>query len=178
MSEYEQGLHARTLELDFVCEDDCHLAIDEAAVHDIIARVLEEERITRPCMVSLSVVSEQRMHELNLEWRGMDRPTDVLSLECEHPNDPDLAPGEPAELGDIVLAPSYIARQASSFHVSEDWETTLLIVHATLHLLGYDHIEEEEALHMEQREDSLVALLTGQEAPGVRLTRHRGEALA
>ena len=89
----------------------------------------------------------------------MDRATDVLSLECERPDDPDLAEGEPCELGDIVLAPAYIARQAAAFGTTPADESRLLLVHGLLHLLGYDHIEDDEAEVMEAREDELVALV-------------------
>ena len=116
----------------------------------------------------------ERIRELNAEWRGRDVATDVISLECERPDDPDLAPGEPCELGDIVLAPDYIARQAARFGTTAADEFRLLLVHGTLHLLGYDHLEDDEAEVMEAREDALLALLPhdGATRP-VTLTRHR-----
>ncbi|WP_077597910.1 rRNA maturation RNase YbeY [Olsenella urininfantis] len=150
----------------------CPLGEEELfAVMDL---VLHEEGVSRPCMVSLSVVSDDRMRELNGEWRGQDRCTDVLSLECERPDDPDLAPGEPCELGDVVLAPAYIARQAEGFGTTPADECRLLLVHGMLHLLGYDHLEEAEAQLMEGREDELLALLgTDHALDHVTLTRHR-----
>ena len=136
--------------------------------------VLEHEGVARPCMVSVSLVGEERMREINLEWRGVDRATDVISLECERPDDPSLAQGEPCELGDIVLAPSYIARQAASFGTTEADEFRLLLVHGLLHLLGHDHLDEAEAEAMEAREEEILALLPC-DAPitHVTLTRHR-----
>lgn len=141
--------------------------------------VLDEEGVARPCLVSISVVGDERIHELNREWRGIDRPTDVISLECERPDDPDLAPGEPCELGDIVLAPAYIERQAKGFGTTPSDEFRLLLVHGMLHLLGYDHIKEDEAEVMEAREDELVALIkTDADLGHVRLTRHRDEGVS
>lgn len=136
--------------------------------------VLEREGVGRPCMVSVSLVGEGRMREVNLEWRGVDRATDVISLECERPDDPSLAPGEPCELGDIVLAPAYIARQAEAFGTTEADEFRLLLVHGLLHLLGHDHLDEAQAEAMEAREEELLALLPC-DAPitHVTLTRHR-----
>lgn len=161
------------LEFDLVCDEGIACALDDDELFSGVALVLREEGVTRPCAVSCSIVSEERMHELNLSWRGVDRPTDVLSLECERPDDPDLAPGEPCELGDIVLAPAYIARQAASFGTTPADETRLLLVHATLHLLGYDHLEDEEAEVMEAREDELVGMLPHDGTlVGVRVTRH------
>ena len=137
--------------------------------------VLASEGVERPCMVSVSVVGNERMRELNAEWRDQDRATDVLSLECERPDDEDLAPGEPCELGDIVLAPAYIERQAKGFGTTPADEFRLLLVHGMLHLLGYDHLEDDEAEAMEAREDELLAhIRTDRAIDHVTLTRHRG----
>lgn len=152
---------------------DCPLTQDEVvAVCDL---VLREEGVERTCFVSVTVVDDARIREINQEWRGQDRPTDVVSLECERPDDPDLAPGEPCELGDIVLAPAYIARQAQQFLATPADEFRLLLVHGMLHLLGYDHLEEDEARRMEQREDELAALAAGRPMGHTRLTRHSGD---
>ena len=130
--------------------------------------------VERPCMVSISFVSEGRIRSLNAEWRGQDRPTDVISLECERPDDPALAPGEPCELGDIVLAPAYVARQAVAFGTTEADEHRLLLVHGLLHLLGHDHLDEASAEAMEAREDALLALVpTDGTLDRVVITRHR-----
>ncbi len=148
--------------------------VGEGELEAICDLVLAEEGVRRSCMVSVSVVSDGRMRELNREWRGQDCVTDVLSLECERPDDPGLAPGEPCELGDIVLAPSYIARQAHGFGTTERDEFCLLLVHGMLHLLGYDHLEDGEAEVMEAREDQIL-LKVGTDRPveHVTLTRHR-----
>lgn len=167
------------LELDLVIGEGVDCALSDDELEETIALVLDEEAVERPCGVSLSVVGDERMRELNAEWRGIDRATDVLSLECERPDDPDLAPGEPCELGDIVLAPAYIARQAMSFGTTAADETRLLLVHGTLHLLGYDHLDDDEAEVMEAREDELVAMLaTDGSLAGVRVTRHREDERA
>lgn len=163
------------LELDLALDEGVTCALSEQELFDTVALVLGEEGVERPCGLSLSIVTDERMHQLNLEWRDVDRVTDVISLECERPDDPDLAPGEPCELGDILLAPDYIARQAASFGTTPADETRLLLVHGTLHLLGYDHLEEDEAQAMEAREDELVGLLaTDGDLAGVRVTRHEG----
>ncbi|MCI1997656.1 MAG: rRNA maturation RNase YbeY [Olsenella sp.] len=161
---------------DVSCDEGAEAPITLQEFRDDCDLVLREEGVQRDCMVSISVVGDERMRELNKEWRGQDRCTDVLSLECERPDDPDLAPGEPCELGDIVLAPAYIARQAEGFGTTAADEFRLLLVHAMLHLLGYDHLEEDEAQVMEAREDELVSLLSTDAPPRhVTLTRHRGD---
>ena len=160
------------LEFDFSMSDDFVLPFGEAEIERVLDFVLSEEEVERPCLVSVSLVTDEEIRELNLEWRDKDAVTDVISLECERPDDPDLSPDEPCELGDIVLAPTYIARQAQCLDTTFEAELTLLLVHGMLHLLGYDHIEEDEAQAMEAREDELVSLILGQPAHAT-LTRHR-----
>lgn len=155
-------------------EEGTEALLDEDELALIGDLVLREEGIGRPCSVSVSYVSDERMRELNAEWRAQDRPTDVLSLECERPDDPDLAPGEPCELGDIVLASDYITAQAAGFGTTPADECRILFVHGLLHLLGYDHLAEDEAQEMEAREDELLELIhTDGDLARVVLTRHR-----
>lgn len=163
-------------EYDLSCEEGVRAPIPDDEIRSDCDLVLREEGVERPCMVSISVVSEGRIRTLNDAWRDVDRATDVISLECERPDDPSLAPGEPCELGDIVLAPAYIARQAADFGTTEADEFRLLLTHGLLHLLGYDHLDEEEAAGMEAREEELLALMPC-DAPidHVALTRHRGD---
>lgn len=165
------------VELDMFCEDEVQPALGTVEVQAICNAVLKERSITRPCMVSLSFVTDATIAELNLEWRGFDKPTDVLSFETERPDDPDLSADEPAELGDIVLAPAYIEAQARMFNTTPADETRLLLVHGLLHLLGYDHMEEHDARLMQRIEDKILALLPSDNTlTQVVLTRHREDA--
>ena len=153
-------------------EDGSELAISNEELERVFNLVLDEEGVDRLCSVSVSVVGEQSMQELNAEWRGVESPTDVISHECERPDDPDLAPGEPCELGDIAMAPSVLAAQSVRFGTSSEDETRLMAIHSLLHLLGYDHIEEGDARVMEAREDELLALACGRDLGHVATTRH------
>lgn len=162
------------LEVSYSCEKGAQPALELAEFERIFATVLEAEGVERPCNVSLSIVSEATMQSLNAEWRGVDKPTDVISLECERPTDPDLASGEPCELGDIFMAPAVLAAQAPKFKTSVEDETRLMAIHSLLHLLGYDHIEEAQAKIMEAREDELLALVTDTMGH-VELTRHEAD---
>jgi probable rRNA maturation factor len=138
--------------------------------------ILAAEGVERPCLVSLTVTDDEGIRELNAEWRGADRATDVLSFECERPDDPDLAPGEACELGDIVMAPAYIRAQAARLGTDFRTETALLFTHGMLHLLGYDHLEDDEAAVMEAREDELAGGWLGVEGFHAATTRHRDDA--
>ena len=159
--------------LDIDVREGVDFPLTEDELVRICDTVLADEGVTRPCYVSVSVVDDDEMRAINLEWRGRDAVTDVISLECERPDDPDLAEDEPCELGDIVLAPAFIERQAEGFGTTSADECRLLFVHGLLHLLGYDHVEEDEALEMEAREDELLALVsTDADLSGVVLTRH------
>lgn len=164
-------------EYDIANEDGLELPLSEEELRSCCDHVLESEGVGRPCMVSVSVVGDEEIAALNAEWRGVERPTDVISLECERPDDPDLAPGEPCELGDIVLAPAYIREQAVRFGTTAADECRLLLVHGMLHLLGHDHLDEEEAQAMEALEDKILSSMGTDGTLGhVVITRHRTEA--
>lgn len=139
---------------------DTLLSEDEARA--IAAHVLAAEGVERDVEISLSYVDEDEMHELNRQWRDIDRTTDVLSFECDSAFDEDIPVNEVLELGDIILAPEVIARQAPGFGNDPVDECRLMLVHGLLHLLGYDHIEDDEAEEMEAREDALLRELAVQ----------------
>ncbi len=159
---------------DISVEDGERATLTDDEVRACCDATLARVGVERPCMVSISFVSEGRIRALNAEWRGQDRPTDVISLECERPDDPALAPGEPCELGDVVLAPTYIERQAGSFGTTVADESRLLLSHGVLHLLGIDHLSDEDAERMEELEEAILSDLPGDGTINrVVLTRHR-----
>ena len=159
-------------EIELFCEEGASLAIDEAELARVFDLVLAEEGVERTCCVSVSVLGESSMQALNAEWRGVEAPTDVISLECERPDDPDLGPDEPCELGDIAMAPLVLAAQSARYGTTPEDETRLMAIHSLLHLLGYDHIDEADAAVMEAREDELLALACGRGLGHVATTRH------
>ncbi len=130
--------------------------LDREELEGICQHVLAAEGVTREVEISLSIVNASEMHELNREWRGIDRTTDVLSFECDSAFDADIPDDCPLELGDIILAPEVIAKQAPGFGNTPADECRLMLVHGMLHLLGYDHIQDDEAEEMESREDAIL----------------------
>ncbi|WP_421230626.1 rRNA maturation RNase YbeY [Aeromonas sp. 603079] len=97
--------------------------------------------------VTVRIVDEAESNELNLTYRGKDKPTNVLSFPFEAP------PGlELPLLGDLVICRQVVEREAEeqNKHLMAHWAH--MVVHGSLHLLGYDHIEDEEAEEMEQLE--------------------------
>lgn len=110
--------------------------------------------------VSLILVDDQRIHRLNLEYRGVDRPTDVLSfaLQEEMEEEPETE-FEDGMLGDIVISVERAREQAEEYGHSFEREIIYLAVHGTLHLLGYDHEEESDKQEMRSKEEEIMTNL-------------------
>lgn len=105
--------------------------------------------------LSVLLVNDRRMRALNCDYRGKDRPTDVLSFAM---GEGEPIQGEPSVLGDVVISLPTAWRQAAEKGHPLEREVTILLIHGILHLLGYDHEgEEREALKMERLEKRLLA---------------------
>ena len=162
-------------------EGGLELPLAQGEIEDAVACALSHEGVEREVEVSVNIVDEVQMAALNGQWRGVAAPTDVLSFECDDPFDDSLPPDMPVELGDIVVAPQVIAAQAPEFGNTEAEEFRLMLVHSALHLLGYDHMAEDEALEMEAAELSILRELArrrGDDPDAVRIgpmTRHAEE---
>lgn len=105
--------------------------------------------------ISVLLTDDQAVHALNKEYRGMDRPTNVLSFAAlDDENEPIV---DPMLLGDIVVAFETTKREADEQKCSLADHLFHLIVHGTLHLIGYDHMEERDAVEMEALEIKILA---------------------
>jgi probable rRNA maturation factor len=103
--------------------------------------------------LSITIVDEDRMSELHVEWMDLEGPTDVLSFPMDEML-PNSAADGPGIIGDIVLCPEFAAAQAVNH--SLDDELALLTVHGVLHCLGYDHAESEEERVMFALQDRIL----------------------
>jgi probable rRNA maturation factor len=122
------------------------------------------------CEMALQVVSSARMRVLNRQYRGQDKPTNVLSFPAS------AAPGvSPRPLGDVVICPAVLRREAREQGKREEAHWAHLIVHGALHLLGYDHERDDEAERMERREIAVLRRL-GFDNPYRASTRGRAAA--
>lgn len=121
--------------------------------------VIRSEGKPEDTEVSINFVTDEEIHVLNRGYRDVDRPTDVLSFECDGYEDDDVpfVEGMSFELGDIVIAPDVAEKQAPEYGLSFEDEMSLLVTHGLLHLCGYDHMEDEEAQIMEARERELLS---------------------
>lgn len=150
--------------------------LSDQEVEGLVQAVLQGEDCIDPAEVTVSFVDEGAIHELNREYRGIDRPTDVLSFNIDDPDEwlgeaedegaPDDDSSEEDDLpeeswdgeedvfmvGDVILCPSIVEAQAPGFGNTVADEMRLLLVHGCLHLMGYDHEIAEEAEEMEALE--------------------------
>ena len=102
--------------------------------------------------VSITLTDDENIHELNKKFRGIDRPTDVLSFALRESDEPKILNAEIETLGDIIISVERAKLQAEEFGHSFLREIIFLEVHGLLHLLGYDHIEENDRIEMENEQ--------------------------
>lgn len=137
--------------------------IDGAALVSLARRALAFEGYPSQTEVSIIAVTDDAIAELDRQHFGIDSPTDVLSFPIEEftPGAPPESTGDgpPVLLGDVVIAPAFISRQAAEFGVDEPDELSLMVVHGILHLMGWDHTADDEAEAMEAREREILALV-------------------
>ena len=132
-----------------------------ALIRKTIRTALAAEGMELPCEIDVLLTSDEGIHQINLDMRNVDRPTDVLSFP-----EFDLSPGElPAgtgliPLGDMVLSMERVAAQAKEYGHSRRRELAYLVTHSVLHLLGYDHLDEGAMKkQMRWREEAIMGLL-------------------
>lgn len=153
----------KEVELKFEFEEDAYVEKVILAAMDYVECPYEAE-------VNVLFTDNEGIHEMNREYREIDRPTDVLSFpmveyeeagkfdgleeeqgDCFHPETGELL------LGDIVLSYDKIKEQAAEYGHSELRELCFLVAHSMLHLFGYDHMEEEERVQMEQMQREILS---------------------
>ena len=137
-------------------------------IESVIRAALEEQGVELPCEISVLLTDDEGIHQINLDMRGVDRPTDVLSFPMF-----ELEPGVPPEgeefldpaselcpLGDMCISLERAEAQAAEFGHSVEREICYLTVHSVLHLLGYDHLDEGPMkAQMREREEFILEKL-------------------
>jgi probable rRNA maturation factor len=138
-------------------------SVDVVALKHLADILLAEEGYPDETEVTILLVTDEEIAEYNQRFLDRDGPTDVLAFPVE-----DLIPGvvpdrdphgPPLILGDVLVAPAYVRNQAKDLEVAFEDEMSLMVAHGILHLLGYDHEEEEDAVRMERREVELLEMV-------------------
>ncbi len=136
------------------------------AIEKAVNRVLSDCKVETDCDIAVTFTDNEGIREINNNYRGIDSETDVLSfpmLEYEKPGaifaSPDDFEDGKLVLGDIVISVQKAKAQAEEYGHSEEREFAFLAAHSTLHLLGYDHMkEDEEKIMFEKQEKALTAI--------------------
>ena len=127
-------------------------------IKDIILECLDYEDYDDNYEVSLSFVDNKEIHELNKEYRGIDRATDVLSFPLLVEDEFGVDFGEES-LGDIVISLERAFEQSREYNHSFEREVCFLVCHSMFHLLGYDHMNDEDKAKMRTREEEILGKL-------------------
>ena len=143
----------------------------ETIIEEVAEAALDYENCPYEAEVNVLLTDDEEIRRINSEFRQIDRATDVLSFpmgDFETPSDferleeqsEDYFNPETGELllGDIVISVDKVEEQAEKYGHSETRELAFLVAHSMLHLCGYDHMEEEERLLMEKKQEEILAL--------------------
>lgn len=133
---------------------------------EVSSAVLKVQGIPANCEIELCMVDSEEIHQINIDARGVDKPTDVLSFPTlelfeedfeveDHPLDINPENGN-LFLGSIIICKEIMEKQAEEYGTGKR-EFYYMLVHGTLHLLGYDHMQEEEKSRMRKREEEILA---------------------
>lgn len=156
--------------VEFENESILDLGIDLPGIaRQVIEFILDYMTCPYEAQVNVLITGEQEIHEINLQQRGIDRPTDVLSFpmaEYEIPGNFDFLEEEGMGcfdpdsgellLGDIVVCAERVLAQAEEYGHSVKREYAFLLTHSMLHLMGFDHMEEADAAVMEQKQREIL----------------------
>ena len=138
--------------------DDNNLVED--STKDMLLKLLEcaaeyENIDTEITEMSLSFVGKEEIQEINRDYRGKDVPTDVISFAYHETEDFNIGPYD--TLGDIIISLERVEEQASEYNHSFEREFYYVLTHGILHILGYDHIEEDDKKLMREREEAILS---------------------
>ena len=160
-----------TVTIEYEAEERLEVPYEEI-IRNVVEEALDYVECPYDAEVNVVLTDNEGIHQINLDMRGIDRPTDVLSFpmcDFETPGDFDGLEETPEEyfnpdtgelmLGDIVISKEKVLAQAEEYGHSVEREYAFLIAHSVLHLIGYDHIEEEERMVMETKQREIMKRL-------------------
>ena len=138
---------------------------EEELIKNVVHKVLEEENIREDIEVYVTLTNNNEIHKINKEYRNVDRPTDVLSFPMYERDEiyklkKDYEDDEIEKvLGDIIVSIEKVKEQAEEYGHSFERELAYLVTHGCLHILGYDHMVDEEQKVMRNREEEILGKL-------------------
>lgn len=137
------------------------LTVEDALIEEILraADVVGEIYGVENSELSVTLTDDEHIHALNKKFRGIDRATDVLSFAFRESDEPAIIGTDFDILGDVIISLERAKVQAEDFGHTFLREVIFLEVHGLLHLLGYDHIEENERLEMEEEQRFVMSKL-------------------
>ncbi|MBM7543202.1 rRNA maturation RNase YbeY [Amphibacillus cookii] len=136
--------------------------VDEDTINlisQLLHYAVKEEELRSEVELSINFVNNTSIQELNRNYRQIDRPTDVISFPLQEVGENEIAIiGEelPVSLGDIVISVEKAEEQANEYQHSLNREYGFLVIHGFLHLLGYDHLNDEDEVKMFSRQEELL----------------------
>lgn len=148
------------LQLDIIDETESVESSIITLLEDLLPFALQEEGITEETEVSLTFMDDASIQEVNREYRGKNQPTDVISFALEELGEGEIAivsnSPMPRVLGDIIISVDTAIEQAKEYDHPLKREMGFLALHGLLHLLGYDHMTEEEEQEMFGRQKEIL----------------------
>ena len=131
----------------------------EKLFNDVIAESLRYEEFDPQCEISLSIVNNDEIKKINKQYRNIDAPTDVLSfplLTFEEGEQADVNEKDEIMLGDIIISIEKAVSQAEEYGHGLKRELAFLTAHSMLHLMGYDHMEDDEREEMFEKQEAIL----------------------
>ncbi|WP_342505224.1 rRNA maturation RNase YbeY [Sporosarcina sp. FSL K6-2383] len=133
----------------------------EGLIRELLSHAAHEEALVGEVEVSVTFMMDEAIQEVNAEYRGKDTPTDVISFALEEMTEGEVAivaeEGMPTVLGDILISVETATRQAEEYGHDFTREMGFLALHGFLHLLGYDHMTEDDETKMFSRQKEILA---------------------
>jgi len=148
------------MELDFTTSSKTYARYEKVYL-EIMSKALKYLKIKADPILSVSYVDNEFIHKMNKQYRGIDRPTDVISfafLDSENDKQQVLKTKGPVVLGDIYISLDKAKEQAEEYGHPLDRELRFLFVHGLLHLLGYDHMKKEDEEIMFKLQEEILSL--------------------
>ena len=137
---------------------------NEKLIEEVVRNVLISEKIDENIDVYVTLTNNEEIHKINNEYRNVDKPTDVLSFPIYEREEikslkSKKKSNEEKVLGDIIISVEKVKEQAEEYGHTFERELAYLVTHGMLHLLGYDHMIDEEKIMMRKREEEILSSL-------------------